>query len=142
MKNLMIFAAALAGFLALPAIYSTAKGYTVWYWRNPHAQIFVDRQRVSGYVHQAKHGLIITRSDLPHRRSYIVSFLDNGVTVVDCSPWTAPAFFVFVIRDLDPPCLTNQTNSETPDGPWGGIRMHGDVLEFQTTNNRVIRIIR
>lgn len=143
MKYLMTVCAVLVGFLALPVIYSTAKGYTVWYWRNPNAQIFVDRHRVSGYVHQAKHGLIITRGDLPRRRSYIISFLDNGaVNLTDCSPWTAPAFFVFVIRDLNPPCLTNQTNSETPEGPWGPVRMHSDVLEFQTTENKVIRVIR
>jgi len=94
MKNLVIVCDVLAGFLALPVIYSTAKGYTVWYLRNPHAQIFVDHHSVSGSVHQAKHGLIITRGDLPRRHSYIVSFLDNGSTnLTDCSPWTAPAFF-------------------------------------------------
>jgi len=143
MKILMIVCAVLVGFLVFPVIYSTAKGYTVWYWRDPHAQIFVDGHRVSGYVHQARDGLIVTRGDLPHRRSYIISFLDNGsITLTDCSPWIAPASFVFVIRDLDPPCFTNRTNSETPEGRWGPVQMHGDVLEFQTTNNKVIRLIR
>ena len=139
----MIICAVLIGFLALPMIYSTAKGYTVWYWRNPHAQIFVDGHRVSGYVHQSKHGLVITRGDLPQRHSYIVSFLDSGAAnLTDCSPWAAPAFFVFVIRDLDPPCLINQTNSETPEGPWGPVRIDGTRVEFQTTDNKVIRVIR
>ena len=139
----MIVCAVVAAFLALPAIYSTAKGYTVWYWRNPHAQIFVNGHRVSGYVHESRHGLIITRGDLPRRRSYIVSFPDNGAVILtDCSPWTAPAFFVFAIGDLNPPCFTNQTNSETSEGLWGPVQMHGDVLEFQTTNNKVIRVIR
>jgi hypothetical protein len=41
MKNVVILCAAIIGFLALPAIYSTLKGYTIWFWRNPQAQIFV-----------------------------------------------------------------------------------------------------
>jgi len=140
--RILLVCATVIGFPILAVIYSTAKGYTAWYWRNPHAQIFVNGHRVSGYVHQSKYGLIITRGDLRQRRSYIVSFLDNGAAnLTDCSPWTAPSFFVFVIRDTDPPCLANQTDSETPEGPWGPIRIDGTRLEFQTTNNKVIRVI-
>lgn len=141
MRRLLI-CALIVGFLALPVIYSTAKGYTVWYWRSPHMQIFVNGRRVPGYVHESKHGLIITRGDLLKRRSYIVSFLDNGdVSLLDCSPWTASDLPVVVIRDVNPPCLTNLTNSETPEGPWGPVRMHRRALEFATTNNNVIRIV-
>src|ERR1041385_976041 len=118
--RILLICAAVIGLLSLPVIYSTAKGYTVWYWRNPHAQIFVNGHPVSGYVHQAKHGLIITRGDLPRRRSYLISFLDNGfISLIDCSPWTAPDSFVFAKGDLNPPCLTDHTNSETPEGRWG-----------------------
>lgn len=143
MKNVLLICAAIVGFLAVPLIYSTVKGYTAWYWRNPHIQIFVDGRRVPGYVHESRHGLIVTRGDLPKRHSYIVSFLDAGtVNLTDCSPWTASAFFVFVIQDVNLPCLANRTNSETPEGPWGPVRMHGNVLEFETTDNKAIRIIR
>jgi hypothetical protein len=90
--RILLVCATVIGFLILAVIYSTAKGYTAWYWRNPHAQIFVNGHRVSGYVHQSKYGLIITRGDLRQRRSYIVSFLDNGAAnLTDCSPWTAPS---------------------------------------------------
>jgi len=143
MRNAIILCVAIIGFVAVPVTYSTVKGYTVWYWRNPHAQMFVNGHRVSGYVHRSKHGLVITRGDLPKRQSYIVSFLDQGTAnITDCRPWSAPAFFVFVIRDIDPPCLTNQTNSETLEGPWGPVRIDGTRVEFQTTNNKVIRVIR
>jgi hypothetical protein len=143
MKVILFLAASIVGFLIFAMVYSTAKGYTAWYWRNPHIRIFVDGRRVSGYVHESRHGLIVTRGDLPKRHSYIVSFLDAGtVNLTDCSPWTASAFFVFVIQDVNPPCLANRTNSETPEGPWGPVRMHGNVLEFGTTDNKAIRIIR
>ena len=143
MKATLLLAAAIVGFLIFAMVYSTAKGYTAWYWRNPHIRIFVDGRRVSGYVHESRHGLIVTRGDLPKRHSYIVSFLDAGtVNLTDCSPWTASASFVFVIQDVNPPCLANRTNSETPEGPWGPVRMHDNVLEFGTTDNKVIRVIR
>ena len=117
MKATLFLAAAIVGFLIFAVVYSTAKGYIVWYWRNPHIRIFVDGRRVSGYVHESRHGLIVTRGDLPKRHSYIVSFLDAGtVNLTDCSPWTASASFVFVIQDVNPPCLANRTNSETPEG--------------------------
>jgi hypothetical protein len=146
MKNLLIACAILLGFLALPVIYSTAKGYTVWFWRNPHAQILVNGQRVAGYVHHSKHVMIVTRGDLAARRSYWVDVTRPTALPNDCGAWSAPDFFVFAVGDINMPCLGLlgvETTSETPGAPdWNGPHTSSSTkIEFRTTDGKTIRVV-
>jgi hypothetical protein len=143
MKNWLLFGAAILGILAVPILYSTLKGYTVWYWRNPHAHILVNGQPVPGYVHESKNDLFVTRGDLPQHHSYLIRLTDQTKgTSHDCGDWSASSFFVFVIGHVDPPCFMNVVSSETPEASVGPVRIHGATLEFQTTNGNVITVNR
>jgi len=82
------------GFVAVPIIYSTVKGYTTCFWRDPRGQVFVNGQRVPGYVHKSKHVIIVTRSDLEKRRSYWFGLDEHPATISNyCGSWSAPDFF-------------------------------------------------
>jgi hypothetical protein len=106
MKNVIILCAAIVGFVAVPVTYSTMKGYTAWFWRNPCAQIFVNGRRVPGYVHQSKHVIIVTRGDLAKRHSYWFRLEGQSNTILNyCGSWSAPDFFVFAVGDVNPPCF-------------------------------------
>ena len=94
MKNVLVICAAIAGFVAVSVIYSTVKGYTTWFWRDPCGQVFVNGQRVPGYVHKSKHVIIVTRSDLEKRRSYWFGLDEHPATISNyCGSWSAPDFF-------------------------------------------------
>jgi hypothetical protein len=146
MKNLLLICAALVGFLAIPVIYSTAKGYTVWFWRNPQAQIFVDGQRVSGYLHTSGNVAIVTRLDLSSPRSYWIGLGQSTGTPAYCGSWFAPRFFVFAVGDVNMPCMGlkgREANSETPDAPdWCMSHINNSTkIEFRTINGKSIRVM-
>jgi hypothetical protein len=144
MKNVLIICAGIIGFLALPVIYSTVKGYTTWFWRDPHAQLFVNGQRVPGYVHQSKHVIIVTRSDLAKRHSYWFG-LDGQSTALSnyCGSWSAPDFFVFVMGDVNPPCfMIREIAYDIEESPQPGVPIvrHGRMIEFYTNDRKLIRV--
>jgi hypothetical protein len=140
MKKLLM-AVVVLGLLGLPMIYSTAKGYTTWFWRNYHAQIFVDGKPVSGYVHQSNQVLIVTWGDLAERRSYWITLTDPATARL-CASWSAPSVVIFAVGDVTDPCLINRVTSETPDAPCGPVQIQGNTLELHTTNNKIIKITR
>lgn len=141
MKNAVILCAVMIVFVAIPVVYSTVKGYTTWFWRDPHAQVFVNGQRVPGYVHQSKHAIIVTRGDLAKPRSYWVTETPHY-----CGSWAAPDSFVFALGDENMPCLGLmgiEATSETATAPdrCVPVRIQGSTLEFQTIDFKRIKII-
>jgi hypothetical protein len=144
MKNVVILCTAIIGFLALPAIYSTVKGYTIWFWLNPQAQIFVDGQRVSGYLHTSRNVAVVTRLDLSRPRSYWIGLARQfNATPAYCGSWSAPAFFVFAVGDVNMPCMGlkgAEANSETPDAPdrCSSYITNSTKIEFRTINGNLI----
>jgi hypothetical protein len=147
MKTLLVLCAAVIGFLALPAIYSTVKGYTLWFWLNPKAQIFVDGQRVSGYLHKSGKVAIVTRLDLSRPRSYWIGLAGQSTaTPAYCGSWSAPDFFVFAVGDVNMPCMGLkgiEANSETPDAPdrCSSHINNSTKIEFRTINGNSIRVM-
>lgn len=49
-------AGTLFAFVALAMAYSTAKGYTVWFIRIPHAIVTVNGRETAGWLHEANKG--------------------------------------------------------------------------------------
>jgi hypothetical protein len=147
MKTLLVLCAAVIVFLALPAIYSTVKGYTIWFWLNPQAQIFVDGQRVSGYLHKSGKVAIVTRLDLSSPRSYWIGLTGQSTaTPAYCGSWSAPDFFVFAVGDVNMPCMGLkgiEANSETPDAPdrCSSHISNSTKIEFRTIDGKSIKVI-
>jgi hypothetical protein len=144
MKNVLLICFGIIGLLALPVIYSTVKGYTTWFWRNPHAQVFVNGQRVPGYVHQSKHVIIVTRGDLAKRHSYWFGLNAQSTTTSSyCGSWSAPDVFIFAVGDVDPPCFMIQEAAyevlESPQ-PAVPIVRDGTKIEFYTNDRKLIRV--
>lgn len=144
MKPVLIICAAIIGFVAIPVIYSTVKGYTTWFWRNPRAQVFVNGQRVSGYVHKSKDVIIVTRADLAKRHSYWFRLNGQSTALSNyCGSWSAPDFFVFVMGDTNPPCFMIQEAAydveESPQ-PAVPILCDGAKIEFYTNDRKSIRV--
>src|SRR5579859_761328 len=144
MKNVLLICAGIIGFLALPVIYSTVKGYTTWFWRDPHGQVFVNGQRVLGYVHQSKRVIIVTRSDLEKRHSYWFGLDEHSATISNyCGSWSAPDFFVFAVGDVNPPCfMIREIAYDVEESPQPAVPIvrSGTKLEFYTNDRKLIRV--
>jgi hypothetical protein len=146
MKNWLLCGAAILGILAVPILYSTLKGYTRWYWRAPGGQIFVDGNRVSGYVHASKSVVIVTRRDMARSHSYLIALGDRSRGVLlGCGDWSAPRFVVFPVGHVNPPCLMalgDETAHSSPHAPGGPLRITGTTLEFHTQDGKRITVNR
>jgi hypothetical protein len=147
MKNILLICAGIIGFLALPVIYSTVKGYTTWYWRDSHAEILVDGLRVPGYLHESSKRLILTRRDTAKPHSYLLISNDRSATALDCGDWHPPSFFIIPIGDINP-CTGSDILGETfvyysaPEAPMGRVKIEGANLEFRTRDGKLVRVLR
>jgi hypothetical protein len=146
MKTVLLICAAIMGFVAVSVIYSTVKGYTTWFWRNPHAQVFVNGQRVSGYVHQSKHVVIVTWHGTQRPHSYEIGLRDQSQNLLlDCGEWAAPRFFVFALGHVNPPCLAtigDESAYAAPGAAAGPVQRDGKSFEFRTRDGKLIRVLR
>jgi hypothetical protein len=143
MKIALVSAAAVLGFLALAIVYSTANGYTTWYVRKRHSEIFVNGRQVPGYIHESKHALIATRRDTVVPHSYLISFHRPG-SVLDCGDWSAPSFPVFATGDVSPPCVVtigNQAVYSAPEAPATTVKIIGMTMLFRTRDGKQIRFV-
>jgi len=144
MRNFLLICVAIVGFLAVPVVYSSAKGYTTWFWRDPHGQVFVNGQRVPGYVHQSKHVIIVTRTDLAKRHSYWFGLDEQSATISNyCGSWSAPDFFVFVMGDTNPPCfMIREIAYDVEESPQPAVPIvrSGAKIEFYTNDRKLIRV--
>ena|SRR5579862_9642512 len=144
MKKALIACVLIAGILVLPILYSTAKGHTRWYWRKPNGMVFVDGRPVPGYIHQSKQVILVTRRDTTTPHSYEVFANGPKSFVVDCGDWAAPAFFVFPVGDVNPPCLptisADEPNPSSAESAIGSIVTQAGSVEFHTKGGKLIRV--
>ena len=104
LANFSVLAALALTFLILPLAYSTAHGYTTW-WFTAHGRVTV-KGASNGFIHRSSDwgAVIITRTDTSPRQSYLVS-LHGGRNLIHCGQWSVPHFPVFGIGDVNPPCV-------------------------------------
>ena len=99
----LLFAAALA--------YTTAKGYTHWFFAVQKAQITVDGKRAEGWLHIFKGStgteMFLTRKGTRKSESYQIWLPTDGKGwVSDCGDWIAPRFWFFPVNHQEHPCFT------------------------------------
>jgi hypothetical protein len=146
MKILLIICAVGFGFLAVSLIYSTANGYTVWYWRNFHAEILVDGHPVLGYIHQSRNRVLLTRRDSAKPHSYFLNL--EQYYALDCDSWPAPSFFVVPLGHVNHPCFGNDiigadfAKYNEPEAPADRIKVDGSSFEFHTSDGKLVRVTR
>lgn len=145
MKIVFIFLALLVAFIVVVLIYSTFHGQTKWFWRNSHAEVFVDGHRVPGYVHQSGETVILTRRDTAKPHSYLVALNGQSAFVTECRDWHAPSLFVFPMGHGS--CFPSDLigagfDNERPESPASRANIAGTTLEFHTNNGKLIRVTR
>ena len=147
MKIVVIFLALFVAFIGVALIYSTLHGQTKWFWRNSHAEVFVDGHRVPGCLHQSSEAVILTRRDTAKPHSYLVALNGQSAFVTDCRDWHASSFFVFPMGHTNPPCFPGDVIGEGfdntgPESPAGPAKLANSSLEFHTNNGKLIRVSR
>jgi hypothetical protein len=108
-KIASVVLAFLFAFLAYTMIYSTAKSYTVWFHRFPHAVMTADGRQIKGWLHSTRdhRAFFFTRADSDKPFTYDLAIAPSGSrSVLGCGTWVAPRFPVIPVGDVDPPCLS------------------------------------
>ena len=129
--------------LASAMIYSTARGYTRWYFR-VNGQITVDGRATSGYMHAntKRTFLLLTRTDGSRPETYLVSVRDNIMldSVTDCGNWYPMRTLPFPMGGGDePPCFLPDP-STVKDAPVGTTLITSRrSIEFSTVSGRKIK---
>ncbi len=103
-----VIAGTLLILVVLAMAYSTARGYTVWFIKIPHAVITVNGRRTNGWLHEANNGnrIFITRSDSSKPETYDLVFAHDGDgRVLSCGVWVASRLPMIPIGDVNPPCF-------------------------------------
>ena len=128
---LILFAVALG--------YGTAQGYNTWWFRTT-ADVTVNGVR-AGYVHTAKQGrfAIVTRTDLAHRRSYMVGISDHPY-IANCKDWTAPNFYLFPVNHQQHICWSwdGVEETDTEDASNQPHIVRPGHVEFTTNSGKKI----
>src|SRR5271168_5209237 len=101
MKMLLRAAGALVFLLLLflvgSLLYSTARGYTQWYFR-VSGQVIVNGEKTTGYMHAntKRNLLLLTTTDDPQPETYLIA-LGPEKTVFDCGDWHPVRFLPFPV---------------------------------------------
>jgi len=107
-KTLTFIAISLFAFAVLSLTYSTAKGYTSWFFRVWRPVISVNGIRSEGWLHRTRNGNVIFLTEHSAGRSvtYDLVFTDSQTGhVFSCGVWVAPRLPVIPIGDVNPPCF-------------------------------------
>jgi len=107
-KAITLIAICFFVFAAMALAYSTAKGYTSWFFRVRHPVIMVNRVRSEGWLHRTRDGNAIFFTEHSSVRSvtYHLVFIDGGNGyVLSGGTWVAPRWPTIPIGDLNPPCF-------------------------------------
>ena len=116
---LIIAAIGIASLFALLVVREAFFSNAVYFVMVPGAKLSADGKPAVGWLHRGGKGqlLILTRSVSGKRESYWISRPgERGGWASGCGDWKAPKSPLFVIGDVNPPCLvvTTETPSETP----------------------------
>ena len=122
-KTIAFIAISFFAFAAMALAYSTAKGYTSWFFRVRHAVVTVNGTRSEGWLHRTRDGnvMFLTEHSSGRSATYDLVFTDSGNGYgLSCGTWVAPRWPAIPVGDLNPPCfllgsaghnLTRGTNS-------------------------------
>ena len=122
-KAIAIIAISLFAFALMALAYSTARGYTSWFFRVWHPVITVNGIRSEGWLQKTRDGnrIFLTEHSSGQSVTYDLVFTDSGNGhVLSCGAWVAPRWPAILIGDVNPPCfflgyaghgLTRGTNS-------------------------------
>lgn len=118
--------------------YSTAHGYTTW-WFSSSGRVSVDGVR-SGFLHvNSEHSaVIISRTDLHPSQSYLVG-LSGPTSLTHCGDWQAPPLPAFPIGDVNPPCSFFGNGSElraADNAVLSTLTARRGFVEFQTEHGK------
>ncbi len=121
--------------------YSTAKGYTTWYFR-VSGQVTVDGHNTSGYMHANTERtlLLLTRTDETKPETYLISLVDRKL-IFDCGKWHPIRFFPMPIGDLNPPCSFFTVDPvQVVDAPVSATLVLGrKSIEFSTASGKKVK---
>ena len=120
--------------------YSTAHGYTTW-WFSSTSQVAIDGVR-SGFLHvNSEHSaVIITRTDLRPSQSYLVG-LSSRKFLIHCGDWQAPRLPAFPIGDVNPPCsfFSNGSDLSVADNAvLSTLTARPGFVEFKTEHGKKV----
>ena len=104
-------------FCLVAMVYSTAKGYMIWYFR-VNGSVTVDGHNTGGYMHAntQRTALLITRTDESRPETYLVP-VASGKTILDCGQWHPIRFLPIPIGDVNPPCSGFNEKAESAVDP-------------------------
>jgi hypothetical protein len=139
-KGICVTLLVLALLITVPITYSTAHGYTNWWFRYG-GNVAVDGDR-NGYLHtnSSRTAVIVTRTDSKMRQSYLVQ-VSGSKSLIYCGDWQAPQFPIFPIGDVNPPCLgfLNDPVSPEADRPLNStLRAGPGFVEFFTKRGKKV----
>lgn len=120
-------------------VYSTAKGYTKWYFR-VNGVVQVDG-RTNGYLHANSERtlLLVTRTDGVRPETYLVPLRDSEM-IVDCGAWHPIRFLPTPVGDINPPCSGYDTPTRFMDAPASWSRRTSPrSVEFSTASGKKIK---
>jgi hypothetical protein len=131
---------ALALLVTAALAYSTARGYTTWWFRSD-GNVAVDGVR-EGYLHKnwSHTAVIITRSDTKTMQSYLVR-LSGSRLLIHCGDWHAPQLPVFSTGDVRFPCsVFNPEAGPQDDAPvLSTLLIRPGFVEFGTLRGKKVR---
>jgi hypothetical protein len=121
--------------------YSTARGYTRWYFR-VNGQVVVNGEKTTGYMHvnTDRTLLMLTRTDALYPETYLVS-LGPEKMVLDCGEWHPLRFLPFPVGHVNPPCSVFTVDPEKlHDPPITATLARGPhLVEFSTVSGKKVR---
>jgi len=129
-----------AVFGVVASVYSTAKGYTIWFFR-VSGSVTVDGHKTSGYMHAntKRMALLITRTDEGRPETYLVP-LQGSHWIADCGNWHPIRFLPVPIGDLNPPCSGYDTPVGARDAPeYRSLITSRRSIEFSTASGKKVK---
>lgn len=128
-------------FLVVAIVYSTAKGYMVWYFR-VSGSVTVDGHKTGGYVHAntQRNMLLVTRTDGSKLETYLVP-VESGKLISGCGDWHPIRYLPIPTGDLNPPCSRlNEKPGSVADPPLVStvVRARRSV-EFSTASGKRVK---
>ena len=134
---------ALAGliFVVIPMAYSTAKGYTTWWFAVPGTKVLADGNPVDAWVHRGQtwQDMIVTLEESRNCGSY--HWILGGDQVHGRCPVAVP-FPVFMEGDLmDPNCMVILPEGAVmPESPARNVVVGPRELQFVADDGRRIQV--
>jgi len=107
-KAMALIVISLCAVATMALAYSSANGYTSWFFRVRHPVITVNGIRTEGWLHRSRNGngIFFTEHSSGRSVTYDLVFTASGNGhVLNCGTWVAPRWQAIPTGDLSPPCF-------------------------------------